>query len=121
MIVSATLPVANKSGNAWDVLGGLPDPFAKVVAGARNGQSPAVSDTRSPTWNYVALSNVPARDLLGPVTLEVWDEDLASNDLMGGCALRFSDPDFSGALRNGSCAASATGVAFTFTYKLIPK
>ena len=121
MIVSAVLPATNKSGDAWDLGGGLPDPYVKVVAGARVGQSPFVADTANPTWSFVALSNVPARDLQGAVTLEVWDDDLTTDDFVGGCALRLADPDFSGALRSGTCAASSTGVAFTFSYKLIPK
>lgn len=121
VIVSAAMPATNKAGAAWDVGGGLPDPYVKVTAGARVGESPFVPDTASPTWSFIALSNVPGRDLQGAVTLEVWDDDLTTDDFMGGCALRLGDPDFSGALRSGTCAASPTGVAFTFSYKLVPK
>ena len=69
----------------------------------------------------MALSNVPARDLQGAIRLEVWDDDLTTDDFLGGCALRLGDPDFSGALRSRTRAASSTGVAFTFSYERIPK
>lgn len=121
VMVGATLPATDKNGSAWDFGGGLPDPYVKVVLGARTGQSPYAADTRTPTWSFVALAGVPARELKAPITLEFWDDDVAADDFIGGCIATFTDAVFDGALHTGTCAASATGVALTYTYKLVPR
>lgn len=121
VLVSAVVPTTNKSGGAWDLGGGLPDPYAKLTVGARTGQAPFVADTTSPTWNYVLLAAVPSRELKAPLALELWDDDVTVDDFIGGCAVTLTDSVFDGALHTGTCAASATGVAFTYTYKLVAK
>lgn len=121
VVVGATVPATDKAGAAWDLGGGLPDPYVKVAQGGRTGQSAFAADTTAPTWTFVALAGVPARDLKAPITLELWDDDVAADDFIGGCSATFTDADFDGALHTGTCAASATGVAVKYTYKLVPK
>lgn len=121
VLVSAKIPATNKSASAWDLAGGLPDPYVIVTLGARTSQSPFAADTATPTWNFVALTAVPARELKAPVTLAFWDDDLTTDDFIGGCTTAFTDAVFDGALHTATCAASATGVALTYTYKLVPK
>lgn len=78
--VAVTVPMTNPaSGDAWDVGGGAPDPFLKsnsiVLA-------PAVDDTYTATFaGPFELQLVSG----GALRLEVWDEDLSSDDFMFLC------------------------------------
>lgn len=125
VLVAAAVPSVNASGSAWDAFGGLPDPYAKVVstrgATKHEGQTPALSDTPNPIWNAVVLAGVTAGELKSSVRIDLFDDDVALDDTIGGCSLVLTDAQFDGTLRNGSCAASAGGVAFTFSYKLVAK
>ena len=125
VLVAASVPPLNASGSSWDAFSGLPDPYAKVVstqgASKHEGQTPSLSDTPNPIWNAVVLSGVTAGELKSSVRIDMFDEDVAVDDTIGGCSLVLTDAMFDGTLRNGSCAASAGGVAFSFSYKLIAK
>lgn len=125
VLVAASVPTTNASGNAWDAFSGLPDPYAKVVstqgASKHEGQTPFLSDTPNPIWNATVLTGVTAGELKSSVRIDLFDDDVAVDDTIGGCALVLTDAVFDGTLRNGSCPASAGGVAFTFSYKLIAK
>lgn len=125
LLFSATIPLANQSNGAWDAFNGLPDPFAKLVsvegASRHEGQTATLNDTRFPNWNQVVLANVAVSELKSSLRIDVFDDDVAVDDTIGGCAIPLTDASFDGTLRTGTCAASATGVAFTFTYRLLAR
>jgi len=122
VLFSATVPATNLSGGAWDVFNGLPDVFAKMVsvegASRHEGTTAVLDDTRTPNWNATVLSNVAASELKRSVRIDLFDSDINFDDTIGGCAVPITDLAFDGSLRTGSCAATTTGVAFTFTYRL---
>lgn len=125
LLYSATIPTTNKSNSAWDAFNGLPDAFAKMVsvegASRHEGQTAILNDTRVPNWNQVVLSNVAVSELKSSLRIDVFDSDLNFDDTIGGCTVPLTDASFDGTLRTGTCAASTTGVAFTFTYRLIAR
>lgn len=79
--VSATIPQLDGTGATWDAFGGAPDPFVCLrVNDAPFGTcSSAPSDTLTPTWNksWNVTINSTTR-----VVLELWDEDVSSNDFI---------------------------------------
>lgn len=125
LLFSATIPATKASGDAWDAFNGLPDPYAKIAAveGATRyeGTTAVLTDTRLPSFNAVVLSNVPVSALKSSLRIDLYDDDVSFDDTIGGCAIPVGDTAFDGTLKTGTCAASSTGVAFTFTYRLLAR
>jgi hypothetical protein len=72
-----------KTGNAWDALGGAPDPFMEFYLGEQKlAGTKAIQDTFAPTWNeytqQVINKNSPK------ITFYLWDEDTSAHDYITG-------------------------------------
>ena len=117
--VSAKLPAKNQSGKDWDAFGGLPDPLVAVTSGAVTASSANKSDTLTPAWNEKVITNLTSGALKASLRIDVTDADVAFNDVVGGCAITLNGTEFDGALHTANCPASATGVAFSFVYRLV--
>ncbi len=84
MAVSAQLPGTNPAtGQAWDELGGAPDPYVHFYAGKTDlGFSKPMPDTFQPTWNtyvdVVITADSPKLSFL------VYDADVTNDDYVTG-------------------------------------
>ncbi len=116
--VSAKLPAKNQSGGDWDGFGGLPDPVVKVTSGAVSFTSASRPDTLSPVWSIATVTNLTVTALKASLRIDVSDSDVAFDDVVGGCPITLTTADFDGAIHSVNCPATATGVAFTFVYRL---
>lgn len=125
MLFSALLPAASLTGDAWDALGGLPDVFAKLTSmegsSRSEGTSTVLNDTRTPRWNEILLTNRPASELKSSLRIDVFDRDVNFDDTVGGCVIPIADGSFDGALHTATCQASSSGVAFSYTYRLLAR
>ena len=83
---SVTVASSNPSnGEAWDALGGAPDPFAQIVVGSNLiGQTPTVDDTFDAEWNQYGDSVVTQDS--GDIGVYVYDEDISTHDYVIGSA-----------------------------------
>lgn len=82
--VSATVPQRDPNGEAWDVPGGLPDPYAVIMLnGSSLGQTVTAADTLTPAWNQG--TNPVAIPAGSTVRVDVFDEDVAADDDIMAC------------------------------------
>ncbi|MGH1345420.1 MAG: C2 domain-containing protein [Nannocystales bacterium] len=86
MVLSATTADANSLGDAWDSLGGLPDPFVTLTFGDTTDSTGFIANTVTPEWNEAILQDISTKELLMPGLYEVWDDDLNADDSMGACS-----------------------------------
>jgi len=125
VVQSALIPVKNKQNSSWDVLNGLPDPYAKAYSAlgttSHSGQTGYFIDTTYPQWGYTILRDVPARELLNSFSLEVWDDDSDFDDVVGGCAIKLDATMFDGALRTRTCPATPSNVEIYVSFRLVAK
>ena len=85
--VRGTVAATDLSGNCWDSPCSAPDPY--VVLG---GSSTSTAyDTYRPTWSRAFL--VSYSDLKAGVLVQLWDEDISSDDLIGKGTLKMTDAD----------------------------
>jgi hypothetical protein len=76
-IVDAELPETKPTGLPWDSDGTPPDPFVRLYLDKRLvWESPALKDTRKPSWNVTLPRNVEISSSTS-FRLEVWDRDTA--------------------------------------------
>jgi hypothetical protein len=82
--ISATVPQRDPNGEAWDVPGGLPDPYAVIsLNGTALGMTVTAQDTLNAAWNQgTAPTVIPAGST---VRVDVYDEDIADDDSIVGC------------------------------------
>lgn len=85
--LSATVSSTNQ-GSDWDVGGGAPDPFVSLwcpsSAASATNVTPTVMDSYAPTWSTGGCV-MKAKDLMSVgYAIQVWDEDLSSNDPISG-------------------------------------
>lgn len=108
------------TGEAWDALGGAPDPFVEVYVGsetatpARSGSS---TDVFSVTYDGApTATNARADALQSYLGFEVMDEDVSSNDRVGGCRYTgLVDAVFSGGTQTLDCPRDAATMNSGFT------
>lgn len=80
-IGSAQIDDSKPNGKSWDAFNGLPDAFVKVFVNGNMQFSTSVKkDTCTPEWNETFTINFNDGD---KIVIEMWDEDMASNDLIG--------------------------------------
>ena len=113
------------AGDAWDALGGAPDPFIEIRVGsdtATPSRSGSGSDTFTVNFGSGATaSNVRADAIKAYIDFTAWDEDATSNDVIGRCYYRdLADAAFGGATQTLNCNRDvASGQAgFTLTWHL---
>ena len=101
--VSATLPEKNGAGEAWDVPGGLPDPFVALFCPGTQTVSttvtPTVADTLTASWSTTSGTGciMTASALMtAGFKAQVMDEDISSHDVVAVTAVTtLSEADFS--------------------------
>lgn len=75
----------NPQGDAWDIAGGAPDPFAVLlVNGAEEGRSTALADTFDAQW-FPAPSWTVTLTAGSSFRVDAYDEDTTVHDWLGGC------------------------------------
>jgi hypothetical protein len=100
----ATISMTN-NGSSWDV-GSAPDPYVELWcpsnASMRTSRTPTVNDSYTPTWSTGGCV-MRAQDLLTlGVGLDMWDEDLASDDLiLAKSLLKVSEANLLAGYRDG--------------------
>ena len=116
VIVNATgIPEEAWEGGAWDVPGGLPDPFVTfIVVGGDRWTTTTANDTLSPNW-YYEISPLRINESTR-IRFEMWDEDLAAHDSILGI---WEDADAfqltTEAIREGAFYVGGEGIAVNFT------
>ena len=87
IVASGSVLETDAAGNAWDIPGGLPDPFATVTLNSVSlGRTAAAANTLMPVWNTEFSATVPGGST---VVLSATDEDTVvdPDDPMFGCQL----------------------------------
>ncbi len=120
VVIAARLPATTLQNDAWDALGGLPDPYAKAISGVNSGTTISVADTLTPQWNATLLDGIAASNLIAELKFELWDSDVTFDDFVGGCTLTLTNAEFDANLHTVSCPQTDTGVALQVDYRLKP-
>jgi hypothetical protein len=122
-VSSAALPSTTKGGSAWDLFGGLPDPYLRAFssegASTHNGQTPTRNDTVSPAYGVAPLRGIRASELISNTFVDVWDEDFDFDDLIGGCRIPISTGNFDGRLYSFTCAATPDNGEVRIVFRLL--
>ncbi len=121
-VVDLTVRTTNTLGEAWDTLGGAPDPFVQATAGTNVGRTATRSDVFTATYNQTVLSNVRADALAPMLRFDVFDEDVSSNDFVGACVYtNLSDATFGGPVQTLECGrdAATSNAGFTLRWQLV--
>lgn len=104
--VRAVIPDLKENGDAWDIGGGAPDPFARAYDDDDDelGSSATIDNTFTPEWNENVAEAVRA-DSIGDVVIQLVDNDVGSDDNIGRCSLPLFSYDafVSGEERNITC------------------
>jgi hypothetical protein len=80
--VSGHVSEQNSLGDAWDALGGAPDPYVCVTVNGKRNCTSTAQDSFSPQWNEHVAENVGGGALMGGIYVEFMDEDISSNDFI---------------------------------------
>lgn len=111
---SGSISQRNSQGGTWDSFGGAPDPFVCITLSGDRRCTPAQADTFTPFFN--AFVDASAAQLLSGVTVEMLDEDVASNDVICAAGLvRLNESNF--AERGGLLTC---GTVASLRYTLTP-
>lgn len=121
VVISATLPTIEYTGEAWDGLGGAPDPFVVAQVGSDTAtptRTSTVNDVFTATYNEVIATGVRADALQAFLAFYVYDEDATANDLVGACRWEIRETDFDGGEIAMTCepnpAAMMSGFSLRF-------
>ncbi len=101
-------------GDAWDALGGAPDPY---VCATLNGQRKCTStkrDTFDATWNEALAMRVGAGALMGGFLVEYVDEDVSANDPICSGNITVTAADFAKGSVGIMCQAPIADSTVTF-------
>jgi hypothetical protein len=122
-VSSASLPPTTKRGFAWDLFGGLPDPYLRAFssegASTHNGPTPTLNDTLSPAWGVAPLRGIRASELISNTFIDIWDSDATSDDLIGGCRIPISTANFDGRLYSYTCGATPDYNELRVVFRLV--
>ncbi|MCA9608283.1 MAG: hypothetical protein KC619_21890 [Myxococcales bacterium] len=87
-IRSIVIHPQNTAGEAWDLMGGEPDPYV-VVTSVREGRevhrTPTLDDVREARFDQWIPTAVPASAL--PLRVVVYDEDVAGDEVIGAAQI----------------------------------
>ncbi len=110
-VTSGKVASKKASGDAWDTLGGAPDPYVCLTIGSRRSCTTTVKDSFQPYWNE-AFPAATALTLMDGVTVSIVDEDLANNDgICGPNVVPVTQPSF----QTGQWSLSCDEGSFTVT------
>ena len=120
---TAVFSSTDANGDAWDALGGAPDPFATITCPPSTtpnvGTTPTVNDSFTPTWTSGGCTAKASALLAEPIAFRLFDEDVSSDDFIGGVQAQLTES----ALEQGggtiTCAApDCTSLVSSFTLKI---
>lgn len=78
-VTSGKVSERDPASESWDSFGGAPDPYVCFTINGSRICTSARQDTLMPFWNE-SMGAYTATALLSGVDVEMWDEDLSSND-----------------------------------------
>jgi len=110
-VVSGTVTQNDPTGQTWDAAGGLPDPFVCLTIGGTRTCTTTAQDTLTPKWNF-AFPVAKVSSLEAGIVVEIWDEDLTSNDPICG---KGTVPFAAANLTSGTWSAQCMYGSFTAT------
>jgi hypothetical protein len=124
VVEDGELPATTLSDLPWDPFG-LPDGFVELEASdgfdSVQGTSQVVNETLTPAWNETVLSNVPARVLLGGLTVRVLDSDAPFlPNTIGACDVAVDPSMFGDVTLELDCPASPELSGFVLRYRIRP-
>lgn len=109
------------TGEAWDGLGGAPDPIIRVYVvsdtttpSVQNGPDDVFTSTYDGT---PVMTNVRASDMLTLLEFAVYDEDVTDSDFVGACLGLVDDFAFSGSSQTVECPVDAASMNSGFTLR----
>lgn len=113
---SGTIPTQTPKGDAWDGLGGAPDPFVELKNGGVSVcKTSAKQDTFTPQWNEACDIDVLASDQFD---ITAWDEDSLNNDKIDGSTITNMVPFIrAGGISGPMYAGSTSSLSWTITAK----
>jgi hypothetical protein len=125
VLESLTVATTNTLGEAWDALGGAPDPYVEIRV-ASESAPPFISGTGSDAFEVTFTGGPTATDLRADALLThldftVMDSDATSNDFMGRCVYAPLPPTtFDGTTQTLDCGfdAATMNSGFTLTWHL---
>lgn len=95
LIVSGQLPETAPTGDNWDPLGGLPDPYIELTLGKEVVRSATIDTTLDPLWNEVVLTARTTAELTEPIEYVLYDDDSPLGpDPAGSCVFQLQDDQF---------------------------
>lgn len=119
-----TVNTTTLAGDAWDTLGGAPDPFVEIRVGSETA-TPAVTGVGSDVFSVSftggpTVSDARADAIAAYLAFFVYDEDLTSNDRIGACTAAVSPDTFMGASQTLNCPRdpSFSNAGFSLTWHL---
>ena len=118
LIIDAEVASLDEFGDAWDVFGGLPDPYARAEIDGLVAETDWVSDTDVPVWNELVATGLTAEALQDTWTLSVFDSDLTADTLIASCDLALPEDAF-GVAVSLECS-DGEWVAWTLSFQAIP-
>ena len=103
-VTSGKISERDPTGASWDTFGGAPDPLVCLTINGQRSCTRTAQDTISPVWNQ-SFPPATAASLASGVSVEIWDEDVSSNDpICGSGTLTVSKDQFAQGTWGASCA-----------------
>ncbi len=124
VLETLTVSTTTYAGDAWDALGGAPDPFVSVVIGSESAaplSSGAGSDTFTVSFGAETVaSNVRADALETYLAFYAYDQDVSANDVVGACTYTVTEAAFAGGTQTVNCPRDASTMqsGFMLTWHL---
>lgn len=123
-VVAARGVVADQdsNGDAWDALGGAPDPYVCMTVNGDQECTFAAQDTFHPVWNTELFSRAGAGSLMGGIDIDYYDDDLSDPDPICGGTITVTKQDFEDGSITVQCNdayGNPTGSQITFTLDFV--
>lgn len=114
ILSSAVVSQKKSNGDAWDTLGGLPDPVACVTINGQRKCSSVKQDTLTPYWNEILHIAVGGGSLGGGFSIELTDSDWSAHDQICSGNVTVGEADFNlgGVKYDCSLATIRFGLSF---------
>ncbi|MCR9162260.1 MAG: C2 domain-containing protein [Nannocystaceae bacterium] len=118
LIESAVTTTVDGNGNTWDGLGGLPDPYVRVTLDGDTQTTPIADDTIEPEWNATLFEDSSTARMLMPITFELRDSDVITDETMGECTYELT-PDLFGSTVQAQCVDEEENELWTLYFSLV--
>lgn len=120
---SGTVADHDPNGEAWDALGGAPDPYACMTVNGQKSCTSTKQDTFHPVWNERLFSRAGAGSLMGGIAVSYVDEDVSSNDVICSGTVTVSKQNFNNGALTVNCVdenGTPAGSSVTFALEFVP-